>query len=181
MLCSRCKKRVAVVFVTKMENGNQTNEGYCIPCARELNLPNIRGLIDKLGMTEEDMEAVNESMAQIIGDGEMFEPGGTAPMPFFQLSGDKDGKDEGKKGKAKGKKGTEQPEKEQKRKYLDSFCINLSERVRQGKVDLIIGRDKEIYRAVQILNRRIKNNPCLIGEAGVGKTAIAAQLYRRSA
>ena len=176
MLCSRCKKRVAVVFVTKMENGNQTNEGYCIPCARELNLPNIRGLIDKLGMTEEDMEAVNESMAQIIGDGDMFEPGGTAPMPFFQLSGDKDGKDDSKKGKAKGKKGAEQPEKEQKRKFLDNFCINLSERVRQGKVDRIIGRDKEIYRAVQILNRRIKNNPCLIGEAGVGKTAIAEGL-----
>ena len=177
MLCSKCKKRVAVVFVTKMENGKQSNEGYCIPCAREMNLPNIRSLIDRMGMTEEDMEAVNESMAQLIGDGDMFEPGGTAPMPFFQLSGDKDGKDEGKKQKgAKGKKAQEQPEKEQKRKFLEGFCINLSERVRQGKVDRIIGRDKEIYRAVQILNRRIKNNPCLIGEAGVGKTAIAEGL-----
>ena len=176
MLCSRCKKRVAVVFVTRMDNGSQTNEGYCLPCAREMNLPNIRGLIDKLGMTDEDIDAVNDGMAQLIGDGDMFEPGGTAPMPLFQLSGDKENKEEGKKGKGKGKKTPEQPEKEQKRKFLDGFCINLSERVRQGKVDRIIGRDKEIYRAVQILNRRIKNNPCLIGEAGVGKTAIAEGL-----
>ena len=176
MLCSKCKKRVAVVFVTKMDNGKPVNEGYCIPCAREMNLPNIRNIIDRMGMTEEDIEAVNESMAQLIGDGDMFEPGGTAPMPFFQVSGDKESKDDGKKQRGKGKKAQEQPEKEQKRKFLDGFCINLSERVRQGKVDRIIGRDKEIYRAVQILNRRIKNNPCLIGEAGVGKTAIAEGL-----
>ena len=176
MLCSRCKKRVAVVFVTRSDQSGQTNEGYCIPCARELNLPNIRNIIDKLGMTEEDMEAVNEGMSQLLGDGDMFEPGGTAPMPLFQVMGDKDKPEDGKKGRsAKGKKG-EPEEKEQKRKFLDGFCINLSERVREGKVDRIIGRDNEIRRAVQILNRRIKNNPCLIGEAGVGKTAIAEGL-----
>ncbi len=178
MLCSKCKKRTAVVFVTRMEHGNQTNEGYCIPCAREMNLPNIRNLIDKMGMTEEDIEAVNESMAQIMGDGEMFEPGGATSMPLFQMmSGDKG--EEAKKGKEKPKGKNKKESEEEKaptRKFLDGFCINLSERVRQGKVDRIIGRDKEIYRAVQILNRRVKNNPCLIGEAGVGKTAIAEGL-----
>ena len=177
MLCSRCKKRPAVVFVTKMEHGKTTNEGFCIPCAREMNLPNIQNIIGKLGISDEELDAINESMSEIMDD-DMFEQGGAAPMPMIQMMSENDAPDKQKqRGKGKDKNAKEQAsQQENKKKYLTNFCINLTERVREGKVDKIVGRDKEIYRCVQILNRRVKNNPCLIGEAGVGKTAVAEGL-----
>lgn len=194
-MCVRCGKRPAVVFVQKIEGDEVTPEGYCIQCAKELNIGPIRQMIDKLGLSDEDLETASEQMSQFMenmqdfdfGDlGEMFNPDnadGAQTMPFADMFGgmmganddsDTDEKDsKGKKGRGKKRSKRSQDDS---RKFLNSYCTNLTKRAKDGKIDKIIGRETEIDRTVQILCRRTKNNPCLIGEPGVGKTAIAEGL-----
>ena len=189
MICSKCKQRPAVIFVTKMEGDKTTNEGYCIQCAMEMNIGPIKQMMDNMGITEEQLDDMTEQMEQMMESmGEdAFQPGGASTFPFLQnmglmpmdaseenvdLNGDKKNAPKGKK-----KQGT----KNDKRKMLSLYCTDLTGRAREGKLDRIIGRDTEIARAVQILCRRTKNNPCLIGEPGVGKTAIAEGLAIRIA
>ena len=194
MLCVKCKKRTAVVFIQRMENGQPKQEGYCLTCARALGIKPVDDLMKQFGMRDEDLETMEERMNSFMeeagengmsgmfpfapmgeeeGDGkendsdEEFTPGGSATFPFgFGAKGDK------KKEKEKGPG---------KLKFLDKYCENLTARAAAGKLDEIVGRDQEIYRTIQILARRQKNNPCLIGEAGVGKTAIAEGIAQRIA
>ncbi|MEA5050145.1 MAG: ATP-dependent Clp protease ATP-binding subunit [Oscillospiraceae bacterium] len=180
MICSRCKKRPAVIFMTRMEGDKTINEGLCLVCARELGLKPIDDLMKKFNIGDEELEAFsNQFMMPGEDDENGFEAGGSPTFPNFfgGLAGAQPDADTAQKQKkaAKGK-----PE-EQKRKYLDTYCENLSEKAREGKLDRIIGREKEIYRTIQSLSRRQKNNPCLIGEAGVGKTAIAEGIALRIA
>ena len=194
-LCVRCKKRPAVVFIQKMENGEVTPEGYCINCAKELNIGPVRQMIDKLGISDEELELASEQMSQFMenmedfdfGDlGEMFNAenaDGAQTMPFANLFSGV-GETSEKTGESKGnKKNKRRPKNSQdeSRKFLNTYCNNLTERAKKGKIDNIIGREQEITRAIQILCRRTKNNPCLIGEPGVGKTAIAEGLAIRIA
>ena len=194
-MCVRCGKRPAVVFVQKMEGDEVTPEGYCVQCAKELNIGPIRQMIDKLGLSDEDLETASEQMSQFMenmqdfdfGDlGEMFNPDnadGAQTMPFADMFGgmmgandDSDTEEKDSKGKkGKGKKRSKRSQ-DDSRKFLNSYCTNLTKRAKDGKIDKIIGRETEIDRTVQILCRRTKNNPCLIGEPGVGKTAIAEGL-----
>lgn len=194
-MCVRCGKRPAVVFVQKMEGDEVNPEGYCIQCAKELNIGPIRQMIDKLGLSDEDLETASEQMSQFMenmqdfdfGDlGEMFNPDnadGAQTMPFADMFGgmmgandDSDTEEKDSKGKkGKGKKRSKRSQ-DDSRKFLNSYCTNLTKRAKDGKIDKIIGRETEIDRTVQILCRRTKNNPCLIGEPGVGKTAIAEGL-----
>ncbi len=202
MLCSRCKKRPAVVFVTKIENDETVNEGLCIKCAKELNIKPISQMIEQMGVTDEELDDMCEQMNGLMEGGEFSEPsfdgfeeGGAQSMNLFQkllgnLTGgmqppsrpdqpaeeSKDGSSDDKKKKDKKKK--KQPEGPQ-HKYLDAFCQNLTEKARNGGTDPVIGRESEILRVLQILNRRTKNNPCLIGEPGVGKTAIAEGIAQK--
>ena len=200
-LCSKCKKRMAVVFITRMENGEAVNDGLCLSCAKELGIPQVNEIMRRMGINDEELEMINEEMMQAFGgaeslegliptpgdeeDGEDEEDGKTATFPFLnRLFGGnsnppaptgeppRNGENNSKDHKA---------DKTPKRKYLDSYCINLTERARNGKLDNLIGREQEIERVIQILNRRQKNNPCLIGEPGVGKTAIAEGLAQRIA
>ena len=202
MLCVRCKKRPAIVFVQKLEAGEAKSEGYCLSCARELGIKPVDDIMKQFGISDQDLEAMEERFAGMMENGDMdpaammqqlgmmapqddadgdeapdddtdeggdgdFTPGGNATFPFGIFGGRR--------------KAEEAPEKEakskndrgKKRKFLDNYCENLTRKARDGKLDRIVGRDREIYRTVQILSRRQKNNPCLIGEAGVGKTAIA--------
>lgn len=202
MLCVRCKKRPAIVFVQKLEAGEAKSEGYCLSCARELGIKPVDDIMKQFGISDQDLEAMEERFAGMMENGDMdpaammqqlgmmapqddadgdeapdddtdeggdgdFTPGGNATFPFGIFGGRR--------------KAEEAPEKEvkskndrgKKRKFLDNYCKNLTRKARDGKLDRIVGRDREIYRTVQILSRRQKNNPCLIGEAGVGKTAIA--------
>lgn len=202
MLCVRCKKRPAIVFVQKLEAGEAKSEGYCLSCARELGIKPVDDIMKQFGISDQDLEAMEERFAGMMENGDMdpaammqqlgmmapqddadgdeapdddtdeggdgdFTPGGNATFPFGIFGGRR--------------KTEEAPEKEvkskndrgKKRKFLDNYCENLTRKARDGKLDRIVGRDREIYRTVQILSRRQKNNPCLIGEAGVGKTAIA--------
>ena len=202
MLCVRCKKRPAIVFVQKLEAGEAKSEGYCLSCARELGIKPVDDIMKQFGISDQDLEAMEERFAGMMENGDMdpaammqqlgmmapqddadgdeapdddtdeggdgdFTPGGNATFPFGIFGGRR--------------KAEEAPEKEakskndrgKKRKFLDNYCENLTRKAREGKLDRIVGRDREIYRTVQILSRRQKNNPCLIGEAGVGKTAIA--------
>lgn len=197
-MCSRCGERPAVIYIQKMEGDEVKPEGLCIKCARELNIGSINQMIDKLGISDEELEMASEQMAQFMdnmgdfnfGDmSEMFNQenmDGAQTMPFANLFGgngelaptDGDAKDtkSKKKGKRSNKKG-----KDDGLKYLNTYCNNLTARARDGKLDNIIGREQEISRTVQILCRRTKNNPCLIGEPGVGKTAIAEGLAIRIA
>lgn len=183
MYCSRCKKRIAVVFITRVENGKTINDGLCLQCARELGIKPVNDLVEKMGVTDEDIENMGNELENVLGqngDTEGFEQGGTASYPFIenlfsQIQGGHDGSSNNEKTKeTKAKEG-----KTQKHKYLDNYCVNLTAKARSGNVDRIIGRDHEIYRVEQILCRRTKNNPCLIGEPGVGKTAIAEGLAIR--
>lgn len=194
-MCVRCGKRPAVVFVQKMEGDEVTPEGYCIQCAKELNIGPIRQMIDKLGLSDEDLETASEQMSQFMenmqdfdfGDlGEMFNPDnadGAQTMPFADMFGgmmgandDSDTEEKDSKGKkGRGKKRSKRSQVDS-RKFLNSYCTNLTKKAKDGKIDKIIGRETEIDRTVQILCRRTKNNPCLIGEPGVGKTAIAEGL-----
>ena len=195
MLCARCKKRTAMVFVTRMEDGKNVNEGYCIPCARELNIGPINDIFKKMGISDEDIDSMGDQMESMmsgmLGDGEDgdFELGGTAAESFFQkmfgggkpLDEAEDEEDEAESSAPSDKKAAKADKKNKKRKYLNQYCTDLTARARKGEIDTIVGRDREIYRAVQILSRRTKNNPCLIGEPGVGKTAIVEGLAQRIA
>lgn len=185
MLCVKCKKNMAVVFIKKLEAGKQTTEGYCIACAGELGISPLNDMMQQMGMTEEDMENMQDQMSSMM---EMLENGEVPPEmePFMGSLGFADGMntDGGSTESEKEEKAAQKDKKDKKQakngrqrpRMLDTFGTNLNKKAKEGKVDRIIGRDKEIERVVQILNRRAKNNPALIGEPGVGKTAIAEAL-----
>ncbi len=179
MLCSRCKKRMAVVFVTKIDGDKTVNEGLCLTCAKELGIKPVNDLVEQMGITDDEMENVSKELMEFMGgkDDEMFEPGGATTFPFLQnlfTSGDNKNKDAETKRSTDQRRGQkDKKEQEKSRKHLMAYCEDLTQKARDGRIDNIIGRSKEIGRVVQILNRRSKNNPCLIGEPGVGKTAIA--------
>ena len=192
-LCTKCKKNIAVVFITKIENGVTLNEGYCIKCARSLGIPQIDHAVKQMGFSDEDLDNLSDEMSNMFGqidsgdhdEDDMDSQTATFPM-LNQLFGGanmpaqpenlpasrKEEKEESKE-EGPGKK------KNKKHKFLDSYCMDLTGRARAGKLDKVIGRDVETERVIQILNRRQKNNPCLIGEPGVGKTAIAEGLAQR--
>ena len=186
MLCSRCKKRLAVIYMTRMENGQTISEGLCLKCAKELGRKPVDDLMKKMGLSEDDLDKVSDQMMEAMGDLEEgdedgFEKGGAMPFPFLQnfFGGLANREKEPEEGAAAPPR-REKPEKgAPKYKYLENYCENLTRKAREGRMDAIIGREKEIYRVVQILNRRTKNNPCLIGEPGVGKTAIAEGIAQR--
>ncbi|MBQ5994530.1 MAG: AAA family ATPase [Clostridia bacterium] len=184
MLCSRCHKNPAVFFISKVEGDKTTNEGLCISCAMELNIGPIKQVMESMGISEDEMKEVSEQMQMMMeNEGEDgFEPGGAMPMSLLQgMFGNKNDSAETEQNVEEDSKDDSQKSKKhkkdkKKRKYLGLYCTDLTERAREGKLDDIIGREKEINRAEQILCRRTKNNPCLIGEPGVGKTAIAEGL-----
>ena len=194
-LCSRCKKNVAVVFISRMNEKNEmVNEGLCLKCAAQLGLPQVEDMMKRMGITPEDLENINNEMMQAFGGAEEMndlpdgededdeESGKTATFPFLNRLFNNGSNPPAEQPRENGGNTGAQPtgrKKEQKRKFLDNYCINLSQRARDGKLDAVIGREQEIERVVQILNRRQKNNPCLIGEPGVGKTAIAEGLAQR--
>jgi len=181
MLCCKCKQRPAMLFVAKFDGKEVVNEGYCLKCASELGLPQVKSMMDSMGVTKEDMESFEEQLE--LYENDMFEPGGAETMPpfmqkMFGLNGDNSPAPvEAPNEKSSDKKTPKRDNK--KRKYLDGFCTNLNERAKNNQLDRIIGREPEIYRVVQILSRRQKNNPCLIGEPGVGKTAIAEGIAQK--
>ena len=187
MLCSKCKKRPAVVFVTRTDGKESRNEGFCLSCAKELGIKPVNDMLEKFGISDEDMEQMESQMTEMLamaeeegGGEEGFSPGGAPSFPFLQnlFGGPQPGGPAPAEGKGKTKTGKGgQPEK--KRKFLDLYCNDLTAKAREGRMDPTIGRDREIYRVTQILSRRTKNNPCLIGEPGVGKTAIAEGLASR--
>ena len=187
MLCSRCKKRMAVIYMTRMENGQTVSEGLCLKCAKELGLKPVDDLMNKMGLSEEDLDKMSDQMMEIMGDMEEmgedgFEKGGALPFPFMQnlfggMMNREKGESEGEEAPPRTRERSEKGAP--KYKYLENYCENLTRKAREGRMDAIIGREKEIYRVVQILNRRTKNNPCLIGEPGVGKTAIAEGIAQR--
>ena len=187
VLCAKCKKRPAMFFVTKVEGEKTTQEGLCIKCAMEMNIGPVKQIMQSMGISEDELDDVSEQFEAMFGEDGGFEPGGAGTMPFLQNFGamsnsentestKSEGKEtaDDKKKKWGGRKNKEKDEK--KRKFLSSYCTDLTAKARDGRIDRIIGRENEIYRAVQILCRRTKNNPCLIGEPGVGKTAIAEGL-----
>ena len=189
-MCSRCGKNVAVVFITKIENGQTKNEGLCLKCARELHIKPVDDVIEKMGISDEDLESISGDMLSALSgaeellptdgeDGDEDDDGKTATFPFLnRLFGGP--KSEGGQNAAPKSEGKDAP-RSGKHKFLDSYCIDLTQRAREGKLDRMIGRAEELERVIQILNRRQKNNPCLIGEPGVGKTAIAEGLAQRIA
>jgi ATP-dependent Clp protease ATP-binding subunit ClpC len=196
MICSRCKKRMAVLFISKMEGDKTVNEGLCLKCAKELGIPQVNSLMEQMGITDEDIDQMSDQMMELM-DGDSFELGGMDTMPNFMqnmmgnLMGNQDQMDDDdahdivhvsdeadKAGTGTGRRPRNKNRKE-KRKFLTAYCTNLTARAEQGELDEIIGRDSEIYRVIQILSRRTKNNPCLIGEPGVGKTAIAEGIAQR--
>ena len=186
MLCSRCKKRLAVIYMTRLENGQTISEGLCLKCAKELGLKPVDDLMNKMGLSEEDLDKVSDQMMEAMGDLEEgdedgFEKGGAMPFPFLQnfFGGLANREKEPEEGAAAPPRREKAEKGAPKYKYLENYCENLTRKVREGRMDAIIGREKEIYRVVQILNRRTKNNPCLIGEPGVGKTAIAEGIAQR--
>ncbi len=197
-MCSRCGKNVAIVFITKIENGQTKNEGLCLKCARELHIKPVDDVINKMGISDEDLDSITgdmmnalsgvEDMMDVDNDGsdDSEDDGKTATFPFLnRLFGGPptppaqgDGAQSSERPpRQDGDKAPKQP----KRKFLDNYCIDLTARAREGKLDSMIGREEELERVIQILNRRQKNNPCLIGEPGVGKTAIAEGLAQRIA
>ena len=194
-MCSRCGERPAVVFIQKMEGDTVTPEGLCIKCAKELNIGSINQMIEKMGISDEELEMASEQMANFMenmGDfnfdslGELFNPenmDGAQTMPFSQLFGEGNSSepDSSDKKSAKRSKRPKKNSQDETRKFLNSYCNNLTDKAKKGEIDNIIGRESEIQRTIQILCRRTKNNPCLIGEPGVGKTAIAEGLAIRIA
>ncbi|MBQ8582637.1 MAG: AAA family ATPase [Ruminococcus sp.] len=200
IMCSNCKKRPAVVFITSVQGNEKKNEGLCLTCARERKIPQVSEYMDRLGITDDELDQLSDQMMGML-DGDSFEMGGSGIMPDFisnmfgisnSGAGDNDDDDDDANTPDDGKKSSEKPEKkglfggkkEKKKKdkelkFLGSYCTNLSQKAADGQLDRIIGRDKEIARVVQILSRRTKNNPCLIGEPGVGKTAIAEGIAQR--
>ena len=197
-LCSRCKKNIAVVFITRQENGQNVNEGLCLKCAKNLGLPQVDEMMRRMGITDEDLDNISNEMMGAFGGAESLEgltdaddpdadnedeDGKTATFPFLSrfFGGSPAASDApaGDSEQTQSPRSNKKSEKGSKHKFLDSYCINLSQRARDGKLDAVIGRAEEIERVIQILNRRQKNNPCLIGEPGVGKTAIAEGLAQR--
>ncbi len=195
MLCSKCGKRPAVVFISKIQGDDSTQEGLCLKCAMEMNIGPIKQFMEKMGITEEEVEAVSEQLGDAMdamGGPDGFEFGGAGTFPFGFMNGmgaantnetamtakeDNDSVQESQpKKKRFGKDKKQAANNEKQRKFLNLYCTDLTKKARDGKIDTIIGRDDEIYRVTQILCRRTKNNPCLIGEPGVGKTAIAEGL-----
>lgn len=182
MLCNRCKKRVAVLFISRMEGGKTINEGLCFKCAKEMGIPQVSDIATKMGLTNEDFENMDNQLASMLEEG--FEPGGAETMsPLFGEFLNSSGKDSAFSGQdsAGTSKSEKKSDKKSKYKYLSNYCVNLTERAREGSIDKVIGREKEIYRVIQILSRRTKNNLCLIGEPGVGKTAIAEGIAQKIA
>lgn len=191
MLCSRCKKRQAVVFISTIQGNDNRDEGLCLICAKELGVPQVNDYLEKMGISDEDLE---ESYKMIFGDvdeetdadsgaDDDFTPGGAGTMmPFFKrFAANKDSQTESEKQDVKDDKKHNKKKEEKKRKFLDTYCTNLTAKAKKGEIDRIIGREKEIYRVMQILSRRTKNNPCIIGEPGVGKTAIAEGIAQKLA
>ncbi len=209
MLCSKCKKRMAVVFVTRMDGGKPINEGLCIKCAKEMNIKPVIDLLDKMGITDEQLDTMDDQMAGLIDSfGDSFDMGGAQSLPFMQMfnmpmnsedgeelpdqinpfasdaiepydSGESEDSTTDNKNPSKDKR--QQNKERKKYKFLTAHCENLTQKAKDGKIDRIVGRDKEIERVIQILNRRTKNNPCLVGEPGVGKTAIAEGIAQKLA
>lgn len=186
-MCSKCKKNIAVVFITKVENGVTMNEGYCLKCARSLGIPQIDQAVKQMGISEEDLDMLSDEMSSMFGqkddsdssdDDEIDSQTATFPL-LNQLFGNTPAPQPRPSRKEEGE--PKEKKKSKRHKFLDSYCMNLTGRAREGKLDKVIGRDVETERVVQILNRRQKNNPCLIGEPGVGKTAIAEGLAQRIA
>ena len=183
-MCTKCKKNIAVVFITKVENGVTLNEGYCLKCARSLGIPQIDAAVKQMGFSDEDLDTLSDEMSSMFSqreesdDEEPDSRTATFPMMNQLFSGDNLPAQ-----KQEGEEEREEPKKKSKNKhkFLDSYCMDLTGRARNGKLDKVIGRDVETERVIQILNRRQKNNPCLIGEPGVGKTAIAEGLAQRIA
>ena len=186
-MCTKCKKNIAVVFITKIENGVTMNEGYCLKCARSLGIPQIDAAVKQMGFSEEDLDNLTDEMSNMFGqldesgsdDDDMDSQTATFPL-LNQLFGSPAANQSAKKEETPAEKETPK-QKNKKHKFLDSYCLDLTGRAREGKLDKVIGRDVETERVIQILNRRQKNNPCLIGEPGVGKTAIAEGLAQRIA
>ena len=188
-ICARCKKNAAVIFITKIENGLTTNEGICLKCARELNIKPVEDIIKRMGLSDEDLDNLTDEMMDVMGGIESLaeqedstEDGKTATFPFLNrlFGGPDDSTPRDFPRPGREPKENERPTSGgKKRKYLESYCISLSRRAAEGKLDRIVGRETETERVVQILNRRQKNNPCLIGEPGVGKTAIAEGLAQQ--
>ena len=198
-LCSRCKKNIAVVFITRQENGQNVNEGLCLKCAKNLGLPQVDEMMRRMGITDEDLDNISNEMMGAFGGAENLEgltdaddpdadnedeDGKTATFPFLsRFFGGNPAANDAQNGneaeQTQSPRSNKKVEKGSKHKFLDSYCINLSQRARDGKLDAVVGREEEIERVIQILNRRQKNNPCLIGEPGVGKTAIAVGLAQR--
>ena len=188
MICCKCKKRPAVIFVSKIEGEKTTQEGFCIKCATELNIGPIKQMMQNMGITEDDLDAVSEQFSDMMENMDDFQFGGAGTMPFMQNMQNMFNADGGsaeaevdEDAEASEEDSTEDKPKKKhkrktKRKFLGSYCTDLTAKAREGKIDRIIGRETEIYRVTQILCRRTKNNPCLIGEPGVGKTAIAEGL-----
>ena len=198
-LCSICKKNVAVVLITRQENGQNVNEGLCLKCAKNLGLPQVDEMMRRMGITDEDLDNISNEMMGAFGGAENLEgltdaddpdadnedeDGKTATFPFLsRFFGGNPAASDAQNGneaeQTQSPRSNKKVEKGSKHKFLDSYCINLSQRARDGKLDAVVGREEEIERVIQILNRRQKNNPCLIGEPGVGKTAIAEGLAQR--
>ena len=192
-LCSRCGKNVAVIFITKLENGQTKSEGLCLKCAKELGIKPVNDMLSQLGVGDDDIDKLSEDLTSTLGDpsalASMFNPqqeggededdtGRTATFPFLnQLFGSNPAPQKPESGETPPPRGDKaNAPKGPKRKYLNDYCISLTKKAREGKLDQLVGREREIQRVIQILNRRQKNNPCLIGEPGVGKTAIAEGL-----
>ena len=195
MLCSRCKKRPAVVLITAMQGNQKKNEGLCLVCAKELNIPQVDEYMKQMGISDEELDQISNQMMDLM-DGENFEMGGSGVIPQFLENLMKDGpmkslanlnEEDGTitEGEtpavppAESSRRERRAKRKKELKFLNNYCTNLSQRAAEGKLDAIIGRDKEIARVIQILSRRTKNNPCLIGEPGVGKTAIAEGIALR--
>lgn len=199
MLCSRCKKRQAVVFISTIQGTEKRDEGLCLICAKELGVPQVNDYLEKMGISDDDLE---ETYKMLFGEGDPdadtdegednddeFSLGGAGTvLPFFQrfaaannAVSNSDGKTDGEKQDVKDDKKRSKKKEEKKRKFLDTYCTNLTAKAKKGEIDRIIGREKEIYRVMQILSRRTKNNPCIIGEPGVGKTAIAEGIAQKLA
>ena len=198
-LCSRCKKNIAVVFITRQENGQNVNEGLCLKCAKNLGLPQVDEMMRRMGITDEDLDNISNEMMGAFGGAENLEgltdaddpdadnedeDGKTATFPFLsRFFGGNPAANDAQNGneaeQTQSPRSKKKVEKGSKHKFLDSYCINLSQRARDGKLDAVVGRGEGSERVIQILNRRQKNNPCLIGEPGVGKTAIAEGLAQR--
>ena len=194
IMCSNCKKRPAVVFITSVQGNEKKNEGLCLVCARNKHIPQVSEYMEKLGITDEEIDQLSDQMMDML-DGDAFEMGGSGIMPgflsnIFGMNKEQDGleetpgkdiperketpsDDDKKEKKGLFGSGSKREKKRRELKFLGNYCTNLSQKAEDGQLDNIIGRDKEIARVVQILSRRTKNNPCLIGEPGVGKTAIA--------